>query len=85
MFFKFIGVFRQSDIYIVSLVYFFQSKICMPSTLWCVYSKVKCMVKVKENIDISFFSKVFDFLKKLSVGYKPKKRFLTFDIFFDVK
>lgn len=45
----------------------------MPSTLWCLYSKVKTMVKFKEGVDCSSFTKVVDFLKMFSKGHQAKK------------
>ncbi|PSN52269.1 hypothetical protein C0J52_08336 [Blattella germanica] len=49
-----------------------QSKVYMPSTLWCLYSKVKTMVKFKEGVDCSSFTKVVDFLKMFSKGHQAK-------------
>lgn len=44
-----------------------------PSTLWCKYSMIRSCLSVKENIDVSQFPKSVAFLKRQSVGYKPKK------------
>ncbi|KAJ8910766.1 hypothetical protein NQ315_009075 [Exocentrus adspersus] len=56
------------------LAYFFdQSKKYKSSSLWCMYSKLKCMLRIKNDIDISRFSKLTAFLKNRSVGYLPEK------------
>ncbi|XP_031348032.1 uncharacterized protein LOC116174282 [Photinus pyralis] len=58
----------------VLLAYFLdQSKNYKSSSLWCMYSKLKCMLRIKNDIDISQFSKLSAFLKKCSVGYSAEK------------
>lgn len=44
-----------------------------PSTLWSIYSMLKATVRIKHNIDISNYSKLVTYLKRLSEGNKPKK------------
>ncbi|KAJ8912588.1 hypothetical protein NQ315_005751 [Exocentrus adspersus] len=56
------------------LAYFFdQSKKYKSSSLWCMYPKLKCMLRIKNDIDISRFSKLTAFFKNRSVGYLPEK------------
>lgn len=50
-----------------------KSKILRPSSLWSNYSMLKSTISIKNNIDISRYPKVIAFLKRKSVGYKPKK------------
>lgn len=50
-----------------------KSKILKPSSLWSNYSMLKSTINIKNNIDISRYPKVIAFLKRKSVGYKPKK------------
>ena len=62
----------------IFLAYFLElSKILKPNTpantLWSRFSMKKSMVKLKENIDIGKFFELTTFLKKQSVGFKPKK------------
>lgn len=58
----------------VMLVYLSEkSKQVKPSTLWSMFSMLKKMLEVKENIDASKYLKTIAFLKKQSVGFKPKK------------
>lgn len=58
----------------VILAYFMEkSKILKPSSLWSNYSMLKSTINIKNNIDISRYPKVIAFLKRKSVGYKPKK------------
>lgn len=49
-----------------------KSKSLKPSSLWSVYSMLKATLYIKKNIDFKQYSKVTAFLKKKSVGYKPK-------------
>lgn len=44
-----------------------------PSTLWTTYSMLKTMINIKNNIDISTYPKLRNFLKLQSNGYKSKK------------
>lgn len=58
----------------VILAYFMEkSKVLKPSSLWSNYSMLKSTINIKNNIDISRYPKVIAFLKRKSVGYKPKK------------
>ncbi len=50
-----------------------KSTACKASTLWCTYSKLKEMLKIKENIDIGTFDKVSLLMKQANVGYQPIK------------
>lgn len=43
------------------------------STLWANYSMLKSTLAVKEDVDISKFSKLIAYLKRQNSGYKPKK------------
>lgn len=63
----------------VLLVYFAEkAKHCKASTLWSCYSMIKASLGVKNNVDISKYSRLLAFLKKQNVGYHPKKsRILT--------
>ncbi|XP_031358679.1 uncharacterized protein LOC116182292 [Photinus pyralis] len=47
------------------------------STLWSMYSMLKSMLILQDNVDISKYAKLQSFLKRKSVGHKPKKS-LTF-------
>lgn len=49
------------------------SKIKNAATLWCEFSMLKSVCKIKENIDIGTYNKVVAFLKQNSKGYVPKK------------
>lgn len=44
-----------------------------PTTAWSMYSMLKCMIKIKENIDISKFHKLIAKLKKHAIGHESKK------------
>lgn len=58
----------------ILLVYMSElSKTMKPSTLWSKYSMVTNVLKVKENLGNLKFPKTVAFLKKKSVGFKPKK------------
>lgn len=43
------------------------------STLWANYSMLKSTLAVKEDVNISKFSKLIAYLKRQNSGYKPKK------------
>lgn len=49
------------------------SKVYKPSSLWCTYSKLKMMIKVKQGVDVSKFFLLTEFMKKNSVGDEAKK------------
>lgn len=49
------------------------SKEFKPSTLWTTYSMLKTMLKSRNNIDISTYTRCLSFLKFQSSGYKCKK------------
>lgn len=58
----------------VFLAYFSElSKVLKSNTLWSRYSMMKCLVKIKQNLDISKFYKLTSFLKKQNVGFRAKK------------
>lgn len=58
----------------VLLAYFGQkAKVMKSSSLWSTYSMLKATIKLKNDIDIKTFYKLTAFLKRESVGYKPKK------------
>lgn len=44
-----------------------------PSTLWTTYSMLKTMLKLRNNIDISTYTKCVSFLKFQSSGYQCQK------------
>jgi integrase len=44
-----------------------------PSTQWSRFSMLKSCLKIKQNVDIGNFPKTVAYLKRLSVGYEPKK------------
>ncbi|KAJ8975882.1 hypothetical protein NQ317_009297, partial [Molorchus minor] len=49
-----------------------------PMTLWSVYSMFKSILNANENVNIIKFTKLIPYLKRKSVGYRPKKsRILT--------
>lgn len=50
-----------------------KSKHIAPPTLWSTYSMLKATLSVNDNIDLKKFSKLVPYLKKKSVGYKPRK------------
>lgn len=50
-----------------------KSETLKSSSLWSVYSMLKCMLNVKEGIDVRRYLKLVPFLKKKSVGYRAKK------------
>lgn len=49
------------------------SKKHAPSSLWSIYSMLRTTVHTFDKVDISKYPKLICFLKKQSVGYKPKK------------
>lgn len=49
------------------------SKKWAPSTLWSEFSKLKSTLKIKNNIDISSYSNLVTFKKKMNKDFKPKK------------
>lgn len=64
------GTFSES----VFLTYFNElSKKRKSSTLWSIYSMLRCTVKTRHNIDIKTYSNLQAYLKRLSEGYKPNK------------
>lgn len=50
-----------------------KSEILKPSTLWSEYSMLKATLLINNNVEIRNFQKLIPFLKKKSVGYRPKK------------
>ena len=58
---------------IIIPVYYFQSKVFAASSLWCTYSKLKTILRVREKVDVSSFTNVVSFLKKMSVRHVPRK------------
>ncbi|KAJ8970127.1 hypothetical protein NQ317_001998 [Molorchus minor] len=50
-----------------------KSKIWKSSTLWQTYLKLKSIIMVNNNVDISRYSKLIAYLKNKSVGYKSMK------------
>lgn len=58
----------------ILLAYLMQkSNVVKSSTLWSIYSMLKCMLNIRDNIDIKQFSKLVLFLKRKAVGYRAKK------------
>lgn len=56
------------------LAYFnYLSKKNAPSTCWTTFSKLKSLIKLKENINIGTYYDVIAFLKQNKKGYKPKQ------------
>ncbi|PSN35649.1 hypothetical protein C0J52_18073 [Blattella germanica] len=49
------------------------SKVFAASSLWCTYSKLKTILRVREKVDVSSFTNVVSFLKKMSVRHVPRK------------
>lgn len=49
------------------------AKVHKSSTLWSRYSMLKATLNISNNVDISKYSKLKPFLKRQTVGYKPKK------------
>ncbi|PSN52592.1 hypothetical protein C0J52_22325 [Blattella germanica] len=50
-----------------------RSKVFAASSLWCTYSKLKTILRVREKVDVSSFTNVVSFLKKMSVRHVPRK------------
>ncbi|PSN57798.1 hypothetical protein C0J52_04351 [Blattella germanica] len=48
------------------------SKVFAASSLWCTYSKLT-ILRVREKVDVSSFTNVVSFLKKMSVRHVPRK------------
>lgn len=58
----------------VLLKYFMQmAEKNKPNTLWAYYSMIKATLRSNDNIDITSWSKLLDFLKRNNRGYKPDK------------
>lgn len=58
----------------ILLAYFeIQSKKKKSSTLWSIYSMLRSCINIYKNIDISQYTKLQAFLKRLSEGYEAKK------------
>lgn len=58
----------------VILAYFEEkSKNSKSSTLWSCFSKLKATLLIQQNVDIGKYSKLIAYLKRQSVGYRPKK------------
>lgn len=58
----------------VLLVYFAEkAKHFKASTLWSHYSMIKATLSVKNNVDISKYSRLVVFLKRQNTGYQAKK------------
>ncbi|PSN42848.1 hypothetical protein C0J52_16420 [Blattella germanica] len=49
------------------------SKVFAASSLWCTYSMLKTILRVREKVDVSSFTNVVSFLKKMSVRHVPRK------------
>ena len=49
------------------------SKTVKPPTLWSTYSFLKCTIQLYDKVNISKFPQIFQFLKRTSEGYIPKK------------
>lgn len=58
----------------VLLAYFAElSKTIKPNTLWSKYSMLKSKLKIEKDVDISRYFKLTAFLKKMNIGFQPKK------------
>jgi len=57
------------------LAYFLElSKKSKPSTLWAYYSMLRTTIKINGgSVDIGTYPKLMAYLKRISVGYQPKK------------
>lgn len=69
---------KSKDVTIVTetvlLAYFLElSEKLKPSSLWSIYSMLKCTLKFHENHDIGTYLKLTAFLKRTSIGYKGRK------------
>lgn len=64
------GKFSES----VFLAFFMEkSKIWKSSTLWSNFSMIKASLNIKNDVDIGKYYKLIAFLKRTSIGYRPKK------------
>lgn len=50
-----------------------KAKLVKGSTLWSTYSMLKSTLNIKENVDVTKYSKVVPFLKKQMIGYRARK------------
>lgn len=50
-----------------------REKLKAPGSLWAEYSMLKSTISLYNNVDISKFYTLINFLKKTNVGYRPKK------------
>lgn len=57
----------------VLLAYFEVRKTQKASTLWTLYSMLRCELSLKKNIDITKYTSLYAFLKRQSEGYYAKK------------
>lgn len=58
----------------VLLVYFNEvSKTLKCSSLWCMYSMLKRTLGRNNNVDITSYNRLLEFLKEKSVGFESKK------------
>lgn len=58
----------------VVLAYFSElTKDKKASTLWSIYSMLRTTLNIRDNVDISKFSKLGAYLKQQNIGYKAKK------------
>lgn len=56
------------------LIYFTELSTKLGATsLWSVYSMLKSVIRVNDNIDISTYKELTAFIKRQSDGYRPKK------------
>ncbi|KAJ8981988.1 hypothetical protein NQ317_013640 [Molorchus minor] len=55
-----------------------QSKVVKSSTLWSIYSMLKCLLNIREGIDVRKFLKLVPFLERKAVVLKTA--FDTFDV-----
>lgn len=56
------------------MAYFMQkSEVQKSSTMWSDYSKLKCMISLNHNVNISAFTALNAFLKRQSADYVAKK------------
>lgn len=44
-----------------------------PSTLWVMFSMLKATLRTNDDLDISLWTNLTDYLKRNNVGYKPAK------------
>lgn len=58
----------------VFLAYFsFLRQTMQPTSLWAVYSMLRCVVQNKHDVNIKNYSNLITWLKRQSTGYKGKK------------